>query len=125
MMIFINDCYKEDYVPLYYIEGFIKLLNPLAPHLTEEMWQLLGNEKTIAYESWPTYDETKIIEDEFELVVQVNGKIRGKILVSSSTKEEDMKQMALSIDNVIKYVENKEIIKVVVVLKKLVSIVIK
>ena len=125
MMIFINECYKEEYVPFEYIKDFIKLLNPLAPHITEEMWEILGNRNTIAYESWPNYDETKIIEDEFELVVQVNGKIRGKILVSSDTTENDMKQMALSIDNVIKHIENKEVLKVVIVPKKLVSIVVK
>jgi leucyl-tRNA synthetase len=125
MMIFINDCYKEEYLPLEYAKGFVKLLNPLAPHITEEMWEMLGGDATISYESWPTYLEDKIKDEEFELVVQVNGKVRGKIIVSSDTKEEDMKKMALSIDNVAKYIENKEIIKVVVVFQKLVSIVIK
>jgi leucyl-tRNA synthetase len=125
MMIFINAVYKEEVYPKDYALNFLKLLNPLAPHITEELWQLMGNNNTIAYEIWPTYDSSKLINDTFELVVQVNGKVRGKIEVSSDTSEEEMRRLSLEIDNVKKHIGNSEIIKVVVIPKKLVSIVIK
>lgn len=125
MMIFINSVYKENIFPKEYALSFLKLLNPIAPHITEELWKLLGNEKTIAYETWPTYDDKKVIDEEFELIVQVNGKVRGKITTSMITTEDEMKALALNIDNVKVYTEGKEIVKVVVVPKKLVSIVVK
>ena len=126
MMVFINACYKEDSINEEYAKGFIKLLNPIAPHITEEIWAtVFGNTNTIAYETWPTYDESKIKDDEFEMVVQVNGKVRGKITVSSNTTEDEMKKLAMDIENVKTYVEGKEIVKVITIPKKLVSIVIK
>jgi len=126
MMVFINACYKEDKISKEYAEGFIKLLNPIAPHMTEEIWNtVLGHDGTIANESWPKYDETKIADDTFEMVVQVNGKVRGKITVSVDMTEEDMKEKALEIDNVKTNIEGKEIVKIITVPKKLVSIVVK
>ena len=125
MMIFINAVYKEDILPRKYAEGFIKVLNPIAPHITEEMWNILGHESTIAYESWPEYDESKLKEDSYEMVVQVNGKVRGKITVSTDTSDDDMKKLAKEIDNVKTHIDGKEIIKEIVVPKKLVNIVVK
>ena len=125
MMIFINAVYKEDVLPRKYAEGFIKLLNPIAPHITEEMWQLLGHDNTIAYEPWPEYDESKLIEDTYEMVVQVNGKVRGKITVSTDTSDDEMKKLAKEIDNVKTHIDGKEIVKEIVVPKKLVNIVVK
>lgn len=125
LMIFINAVYKENIFPKEYAEGFIKLLNPIVPYMTEELWNNLGHEGTIAYESWPTYDESKLISETFTMVVQVNGKVRGKIEVSSDTTEEEMKKLSKEIDNVKNYIDGKEIIKEVVVPKKLVSIVVK
>lgn len=126
LMIFINAVYKEDIFPKKYAEGFIKLLNPISPYITEEIWNKVLNHKgTIAYEPWPTYDESKIVSDTYEMVVQVNGKVRGKIEVSINTTEEEMKTLAKNIDNVKNYINGKEIIKEVVVPKKLVSIVVK
>ncbi len=125
MMIFINAVYKEDEFPLEYAINFVKLLNPIAPFMTEEIWQMLGHDKTIAYETWPTYDIEKTKEDEFEMVVQVNGKVRGKIVVSMDTSKEEMEVLAKELDNVKKYIEGKEIIKVITVPKKLVNIVIR
>ena len=125
MMIFINNVYKEDVFPLEYAEGFIKLLNPICPHITEELWERLGHTNTIAYEPWPVYDNDKCAEDKFTLVVQVNGKVRGKIEADASASEDDMKKMALEIDNVKKFIEGKDIVKVIVIPKKLVNIVIK
>ena len=125
MMIFINAVYKEDVFPLEYAINFVKLLNPIAPFMTEEIWQMLGHDTTIAYETWPTYDEEKTKEEEFEMVVQVNGKVRGKIVVSMETSKETMEELAKNLDNVKKYIDDKEIIKVITVPKKLVNIVIK
>ena len=125
MMIFINAVQKEDIFPREYAEGFVKLLNPLCPHVTEEIWESLGHNNTITYEKWPEYDETKIVDDSYEMVVQVNGKVRGKIEVSASTSEEEMKKLAKEIDNVKTFTEGKEIVKEIVVPKKLVNIVVK
>ena len=125
MMIFIKAVYKEEVFPREYALNFIKLLNPIAPHMTEELWSMLGNNDTIAYEKWPEYDEAKTKDDTFEMVVQVNGKVRGKIEVSAETSKEEMEALAKEIDNVKAHTEGHEIVKVIVVPKKLVNIVIK
>lgn len=125
MMIFINSVMKEEIFPVEYKEGFIKLLNPICPFVTEEIWNFMGHENTISYEPWPVYDESKIIEETFTMIVQVNGKVRGKIEVSSDTKEDEMKELAKEIDNVKTFIDGHEIIKEIVVPKKLVNIVIK
>lgn len=125
MMIFINAVMKEEIFPVEYKEGFIKLLNPICPFVTEEIWNFMGHENTISYEPWPVYDESKIIEETFTMIVQVNGKVRGKIEVSSDTKEDEMKELAKEIDNVKTFIDGHEIIKEIVVPKKLVNIVIK
>lgn len=126
MMIFINAVYKEDIFNIEYAKGFIKLLNPICPHMTEEIWHEVFKESdTIAYAKWPIYDETKLVEDMYTMIVQVNGKVRGKIEVSTSTTDEEMKKLSKEIDNVKNFIEGKEIIKEVVVPKKLVNIVIK
>ena len=125
LMIFINAVYKENIFPRDYAIGFVKLLNPIAPHITEELWEILGHSETITYESWPTYDESKIIEEEFEMVVQVNGKVRGKITISIDTTKEEMEELAMKLPNVKNYIDGREIVKVITVPKKLVNIVIK
>ena len=126
MMIFINAIYKEEVFPLEYAKGLLKLLNPIVPHITEELWsEVFKQQNTIAYEPWPTYDEEKTIDDTYELVVQVNGKVRGKIETHTDTTEEEMKEKALQIENVRKHLEGLQIIKVVTIPKKLVSIVAK
>ena len=126
MMIFVNAVYKEDKISKEYASGFVKLLNPIAPHITEEIWHtFLGHTDTIANETWPSYDETKITEDTYTMVVQVNGKLRGKIDVSSETSKDEMERLAKSIPNVISFIDGKEIVKVITVPKKLVNIVVK
>ena len=126
LMIFINAVTKEDIFPIEYAEGFIKLLNPIAPFITEEIWNTyLNHNNTISYESWPTYNEDKIVDDIITMVVQVNGKVRGKIEINNNASEEEMKKLAKEIDNVKNYINGKEIVKEVVVPNKLVSIVVK
>ena len=95
MMIFINAVAKENKLPRQYAEGFIKLLNPICPFITEELWQNLGHNGTISYEKWPTFDEKALVKDSFEVPVQVNGKLRGKIVVRESMSEEEIKSLAL------------------------------
>lgn len=126
MMIFVNAVYKEDCMSLEQAEGFIKLLNPLCPHITEEIWQTVFNhENTIAFEKWPTYDESLMVDDTFEMVVQVNGKIRGKIEVSTDTSRDEMVKLAKEIDNVQAFIYGHDIVKEIVVPGKLVNIVAK
>ena len=125
MMIFINAVYKENIFPKEYALNFLKLINPIIPHVTEELWQKLGNKDTIAYEPWPKYDENKIKDESYEMVVQINGKVRGKIEVSSYLSEKEMVEIAKTIPNVKVNLEDKEIIKVITVPKKLVNIVVR
>ena len=126
MMIFVNAVYKEDSMSLEQAEGFIKLLNPLCPHITEEIWQtVFKHENTIAYEAWPTYDESLMVDDSYEMVVQVNGKIRGKIEVSTDTSRDEMVKLAKEIDNVQAFILGHDIVKEIVVPGKLVNIVVK
>ena len=125
MMIFINAVYKEDVFPLEYAEGFVKLLNPVAPHMTEELWEKLGHNTTIAYETWPCYDDAKLKDDTVTIVVQVNGKVRGKMDVDSSISKEDMESKAFTIDNVKEFTKDREVVKVITVPKKLINIVVK
>jgi leucyl-tRNA synthetase len=116
---FENGITREDYRLL------LTLLNPTAPHITEELNEKYNLGEVICKSSWPIVDERYLVEKNFTLVVQVNGKVRGKITVDSNTTEEKMKELALNIDNVKVYTENKEIVKIIVVPKKLVSIVVK
>ncbi len=125
MMIFINAVYKESIYPKEYAEGFIKLLNPLAPFITEELWSKMGHDHTIAYEKWPEYDESQIKDTTIEIGVQVNGKLRASIEIDENDIEDTIKEKALQEPNILKYTEGKEIIKVIVVPKRIVSIVIK
>ena len=125
MMIFVNACYKEEVLPKKYMEGFLKLLNPVCPHITEELWKRLGHDNTITYEEWPTYDESKIKLDTFEMAVSVNGKMRGKIEVSDSTTNEEIESLAKEVPNVKNFTDGHEIVKIIVVPKKIVNIVVR
>lgn len=125
LMIFINEVYKQKQITKNHAEGFIKILSPIAPHISEEIWQsFLGHTNTITYETWPTYDESKLISDTYEMVVQVNGKVRGKVEVTNEISDEEIKNIALNIDNVKLHIDNKEILKIIIIPKKIVSIVI-
>ena len=125
MMIFINAVYKENVFPLEYALNFLKILNPICPHITEELWQILGNKDTITYEPWPIFDINKTIEEKYQMVVQVNGKVRGKIEIDTNTSKEEMEKLALEIDNVKKFIDGKEIVKIITIQSKIVNIVVK
>ncbi|EWL92584.1 leucyl-tRNA synthetase [Staphylococcus aureus F16432] len=125
LMVFINECYKVDEVYKPYIEGFVKMLAPIAPHIGEELWSKLGHEESITYQPWPTYDEALLVDDEVEIVVQVNGKLRAKIKIAKDTSKEEMQEIALSNDNVKASIGGKDIMKVIAVPQKLVNIVAK
>ncbi len=126
MMIFINAVNKEEVFPVEYAKGFIKLLNPLCPHVTEEIWhEKFGYKDTIAYEAWPEYDEDKATDNEKEIGVQVNGKLRASIKIMVDEEENSIKEKALNEDNVKKHMEGKEVVKVIVIPGKIVNIVVK
>lgn len=125
LMVFINECYKTNEVYKPYIEGFVKMLAPIAPHIGEELWDRLGHENTITYQPWPTFDESLLVDDEVEIVVQVNGKVRAKINIPKDLSKEEMQDLALSNDNVKMSIEGKEVKKVIAVPQKLVNIVAK
>lgn len=125
MMVFVNDCYKADSLPLEYVEGFVKLLAPLVPHLAEELWTKLGHVGSIAYAKWPEYDESKLVKDEVEIVVQVNGRVRQHLKISSSISKEELEKLAMADEHVKEFVEGKNVVRVIAVPGKLVNIVVK
>ena len=123
MMIFINSVNKEDIFPKEYAEGFIKLLNPVAPHITEELWNYLGHTNTITYEKWPEYDETKIVDNEKEIPVQVNGKLKTTIMISVDEDESSVKEKAhKAIEDKL---DGKQIIKEIYIKNKIYNVVVK
>ncbi|RSK57869.1 leucine--tRNA ligase [Bacillus canaveralius] len=123
LMVFINEAYKAEVLPNAYIEGFVKLLGPIAPHLAEELWHKLGHDETIAYESWPAYDEAKLVDDEVEIVIQVNGKVKAKLMVPSGANKQALEQIAMGDDKVKEQIGGKTVRKVIAVPGKLVNIV--
>ena len=125
LMIFINSVYKENIFPKEYALGFIKLLNPIAPFMTEELWNIMGNNNTIAYEKWPTYDEEKTIENMAKIAIQVNGKLRATMEVPMNTEKEELIRLSKELDNVKKHLLDKEITKEIVIPNKIVNIVVK
>ena len=125
LMILLNELEKLDSISNKDYRTLLHLLNPIAPHITEELNEKYNLGEMFVRSNWPEYDETKLENNTFTMVVQVNGKVRGKIEVDSNTSEEEMKKLSLTIDNVKAFTDNKEIVKVIVIPKKLVNIVIK
>lgn len=123
MMVFVNQCYKADALPLEYVEGFVKLIAPLTPHIAEELWTKLGHVGSIAYAQWPTYDESKLEEDTVEIIVQVNGKLRAKLTASQNITKDELEKQALADEKVQHHLEGKTIRKVIVIPGKLVNVV--
>lgn len=125
LMVFVNEAYKADVLPKKYMEDFVKMLSPIAPHLGEELWEKLGHNDTIAYQPWPTYDESKLVEDEVEIVIQINGKNKEKMLIASDSTKEQMEELALSNELIKELIEGKTIVKIIAVPGKLVNIVVR
>jgi leucyl-tRNA synthetase len=125
MMIFINEVSKLQEVPKSMWADFVKVLSPYAPHLGEELWQKLGNDKTIAYESWPTVNADFAKDDEVQIVVMVNGKLRDKFMAAPNTDQEELKSTAFTLEGVKKFTDGHEVVKTIVVPNKLVNIVVK
>ena len=123
MMIFINEAYKAKTLYIPYMEGFIKMLSCIAPHIGEEIWEKLGHNQVIAYENWPDYDEKMLIKNEVEIAIQVNGKLRASIKASIDASEKDIQDIALANENVKRHIDGKTIKKIIVIKNKIVNIV--
>lgn len=123
LMVLVNEFYKADSLPLEYVEGLVKLISPITPHMAEELWTLLGNVGSIAYAKWPTYDENKLVEDTVEIVVQVNGKIKQHLKVSRTASKEELEELALNDEKIKAELEGKTIRRVIAVPGKLVNVV--
>lgn len=123
LMVFVNEAYKVDALPYEYIEGFVQLLAPIAPHMGEELWAILGNAEGISYAAWPIYDESALVEDEIEVVFQINGKVRGKANVSRDLPKDELEKIAMNNETIKENIAGKTVRKVIVVPNKLVNIV--
>ncbi|RGT56179.1 leucine--tRNA ligase [Solobacterium moorei] len=124
MMIFINECYKAETLYKPYIEGFVQMFACYAPHLGEELWQFLGHENTLTFEAWPTYDESKLVKNQVEMVVQVNGKVRGKFMANIDEDKKVVEEMALALPSVQAQMEGKTLRKLIIVPNRIVNIVV-
>ena len=125
MMVFINEAYKAEHIYKGFIEGFIKLLSPIAPHISEEMWEALGHNESISKSDWPTYDDALTKDDLVTYAISVNGKLRDKMDLELNLDQETVKNEALKREKIQGFINGHEIIKVIVVVNKIVNIVIK
>ncbi|MDU1524980.1 MAG: leucine--tRNA ligase [Lactococcus lactis] len=123
LMIFVNATNKAKILPLEYANGFVQLLAPFAPHIAEELWVKLGNEAGISYVAWPTFDESKLVESEVEIVVQINGKLKAKIKIAKDLGRDELEKIGR--EAVAEALEGKNVVKVIAVPNKLVNIVVK
>jgi leucyl-tRNA synthetase len=124
MMVFVNEAYKAEALPLEYMEGLVKMLAPIVPHVAEELWSLLGHEDGISYAEWPTFDESKLVEANVQIILQVNGKVRGKITVDKDIDKDELEKLALADSKVQQWTADKTIRKVIVIPNKIVNIVV-
>ena len=125
MMIFVNAVYKADSCPKEFAEGIIKALSPIAPHICEEIWEMLGHNDTIAFESWPTYDESKCVDDEIEIAVQINGKVREKLVIAADAESDEVLAAAKALEKIAEAIDGMTIVKELYVKGRLVNIVVK
>jgi leucyl-tRNA synthetase len=125
MMIFVNHLSKQMVRPKTVVEKFILILAPFAPHIAEELWERMGHTDTLAYEPWPEYDKALIKEKEIELAIQVNGKIKDRIIVAADADEGQIKQKALACEKVKKALDGKEPQKIIVIKSRLVNVVVR
>jgi leucyl-tRNA synthetase len=125
MMIMVNELYKVETLPRAIWEPFILLLSPYVPHLAEQLWSMASHEPSVANQAWPAYREELTIDDEIELVIQVNGKVRAKVQIAKGTEKDVLLSLAREHERIREWIEGKEIVKEIVVPDKLVNIVVK
>ncbi|MBM2845548.1 MAG: leuS [Bacteroidetes bacterium] len=124
LMIFMNEAMKLEELPRRELEQFVLLLSPLAPHLGEELWELLGHKTSLAYDAWPSFDSAKTVEDMVEVVLQVNGKVRGKLLIPQGTDDKELERLAHEESNIQRHVAGKKVLRTILVKNKLVNVVV-
>ena len=125
LMTLVNELGKESFINITDYEQVLKLVNPFAPHITEELWEKIGHTDDMVFESWPKYDESKLVESTIEIVVSINGKVRDKIVISLDMAKDEVLTLAKSTDKIKELTEGKTIIKEIFVPKKLVNLVVK
>ncbi|MDY3705586.1 leucine--tRNA ligase [Vagococcus lutrae] len=123
LMVFVNEANKQEALPIEYMNGFVQLLAPVAPHIGEELWSRLGNEGSLTYVPWPEYDENHLVEDTLEIVIQINGKVRERMMVARDTSQKELEELALANETIQAQIEGKTIRKIIAVPNKLVNIV--
>ena len=126
-MVFVNEVYKNGTCPREYAEGFIKMISCIIPHVGEEIWQVLGHDNTIAYEPWPTYSEDKCKDAEVTIAVQVNGKMRGTVVMDADLDNDAVVANVLANEKIAAFLAKQEgqIRKTIVVKNKLVNLIVK
>ena len=125
LMEYVNNFTARDEVHISVKETLVQLLSPIAPHLSEEIWSILGYDDSIFDQSWLTYDSSLVLDDIITIVIQVNGKVRGKIEISKDSEKEEVLKLAKLNKNVDEYISNKEIIKEIYVPGRLINFVVK
>ena len=125
LMIFINEAYKQTELPKPAMEAFVKMLAPYAPHLAEELWEGLGHGETVTYAEWPTWDEELTKENEVEIAVQVNGKIRARVVVPAEAQQPEVEAIAFAVPETQEAIAGKEIVKKILVPGRLLNLVVK
>ncbi|GEK28378.1 leucine--tRNA ligase [Furfurilactobacillus siliginis] len=125
MMVFVNEAHKVDDLPVEYMEGFVKMLAPLVPHVAEELWGYFHESDTLTYQSWPTFDATKLVEATVEVVLQVNGKVKSHVTVDKDISKDDLEKLALADEHMQNAIGDATVRKVIVVPGKIVNVVAK
>ena len=123
MMVLANEMEKQT-IDKNDFRKFLIILSTFAPHITEELWSLMGEKQSINVSKWPIWDEKKIIEEEIKIAIQVNGKVRAEIMISKDTKEDEVRNLALKNKSIITWIENKEIKRVIYVAGRVINIVV-
>nr|WP_279011627.1 leucine--tRNA ligase [Vagococcus fluvialis] len=123
LMIFVNEAYKAEALPVEYMTGFLQLLAPIAPFVSEELWERMGHKESISLATWPTYDEKELVEDEIEVIFQVNGKLKARVSVANGLSKDELEKVAFENEQIKSVIDGKTVRKVIAVPNKLVNIV--
>ncbi len=124
MMILLNQMEKEDNLSINDFKLFLQILAPFAPYITEELWYNLGEKESIHISSWPKYDEKKTIDESVKIIIQINGKVRSKVIVDKDISEEEVKNLALKDINIIKWIGNNQIKRIIYIPSRIINIVV-